>query len=200
MNLLDERTIALAAILQACSSVQSLARSGACIEREELALLKSISVLDAVNTPSVYGGLSELSSGLETIATGALVNTASQHLEVLNYANGLLRLQANLYRDQHTFAEFAQEVERLSGVSEDDFVTACSELYQRFISPLSPRIIVQGEEVHLQTDGVPDRIRGMLLAGIRSAVLWQQKGGNRFRLIWERTRMQNAAKSLSANV
>ncbi|MFT5655266.1 MAG: CII-binding regulator of phage lambda lysogenization HflD [Arenicella sp.] len=39
-------------------------------------------------------------------------------------------------------------------------------------------------------------MRAMLLAGIRSAVLWQQKDGGKFKLIWQRTRMQNAARDL----
>ena len=59
---------------------------------------------------------------------------------------------------------------------------------------MRPQIIVQGEEDYLQRPEIPPQIRGLLLAALRSAVLWQQKGGNRFKVLWERTRMQNAAK------
>jgi len=65
---------------------------------------------------------------------------------------------------------------------------------------MQPQVIVQGEELHLQKEDIPPKVRTLLLAALRSAVLWQQKGGSRFRLIWERTRMRNAARSLIAQV
>ncbi len=196
MTIIQERSIALAAILQASALVQSLARSGECDADQEQCLQKSVVVMDAVNTPSVYGGLAELRGGLGILAGGILSTPNREHLESLRYSTDILKLQSELYRDQNRFKVFADEIHKLAEFNESEFVVACSDLYQQYVSPLSPRIIVQGEEQFLQTDGIPDRIRCLLLAGIRSAVLWNQKGGSRFKLIWERTRMQNAASSL----
>ena len=111
----------------------------------------------------------------------------------------ILQLQKQLYSNQQKFSEFGQAVERLSGFSNEELDSACSDVYQTHISVLQPQIIVQGEQEHLQSDGVPEQVRAMLLAAIRSAVLWQQKGGGKFRLVWERTRMQHAAKSLRSH-
>lgn len=196
MNLIEERTIALAGVIQACTQVQALARTGEVNDAAADPLMQSILVLDAVSTPAVYGGLGGVRPGLGLLAEGLLHSPQNENVEVLRYAMALLHLQHQLYRDDRAFAEFGQAVEQLSAHGGEDFVDACSDVYQRFISNMRPQIIVQGEQDYLQQPDIPGRVRAMLLAGIRSAVLWQQKGGSRFKLIWQRTRMQNAARSL----
>ena len=194
MNIIEERTIALAGIFQSCAIVQSLARHGVSDAAEEATLVQSISILDAVSTSAIYGGVSGVNSGLSYLSKGILTTTAPDQLELIRYVTQILSLQRSLYADQARFSEFASEVERLSSYSQDQINHACSDIYQSYVSPLRPQIIVQGEEQFLQQENIPERIRTLLLAAVRSAVLWQQKGGGRFRLIWERTRMQNAAK------
>jgi high frequency lysogenization protein len=44
-------------------------------------------------------------------------------------------------------------------------------------------VIVRGERSYLANLDNASRIRALLLAGIRAAVLWRQAGGNRWRLI-----------------
>ena len=200
MNLIEERTIALAGLLQACGQVQTIARTGAADQAVEDACLKSIMVLDAINTPAVYGGIQGVRTGLKMIADGVMSSPQGDKVEVLRYAMALLHLQNQLYRDSSAFNEFGQGVERLSAVSPDELTQACSDLYQKFISEMRPQIIVQGEQNFLQREDIPPKIRAMLLAGIRSAVLWQQKDGGKFKLIWQRTRMQNAARDLLRQV
>jgi len=199
MDIITERTLALAGVIQACNEVQSLARDGGAEHRVYESSLKSILVLDAVNTPAIFGGIEGVKKGLGLIADGLMQSTTSRNMEVLRYSMAILQLQNQLYRDQNKFSEFAGEVERLSSFSEEDMAEACSALYQKYISNMQPQVIVQGEEQHLQQTDIPPQIRSMLLAALRSAVLWQQKGGSRFRLIWERTRMRNAARSLLSN-
>lgn len=198
MNIIEERTIALAGILQACKEVQSLARNGAAEESTYDSSLQSIMVLDAINTPAVYGGIAGVRSGLRLLADGILSSASAQNVEVLRYAMSVMQLQSQLYKNPDRFTQFANEVERLSSQTKDELPQACSAVYQKYVSTLQPQVIVQGEEMHLQNAEVPPQIRSLLLAGLRSAVLWQQKGGSRFRIVWERTRMQNAARSLIA--
>jgi high frequency lysogenization protein len=200
MNLIEERTIALAGLLQACGQVQTIARTGAADKAVEAACLKSIMVLDAMNTPAVYGGIQGVRTGLKMIADGVMSSPQGDKVEVLRYAMSLIQLQNQLYHDQQAFTQFGQAVERLSAVSSDELTQACSDLYQKFISEMRPQIIVQGEQNFLQREDIPPKIRAMLLAGIRSAVLWQQKDGGKFKLIWQRTRMQNAARDLLRQV
>jgi CII-binding regulator of phage lambda lysogenization HflD len=55
-------------------------------------------------------------------------------------------------------------------------------LYQDTISRLTMRIHVKGVPEHLRKQAVADKIRALLLAGIRSALLWHQLGGRRWHL------------------
>lgn len=200
MSTIDERTLALAGIVQANRQVQSLARTGQPMAGEFDSLLKSICVLDAISTEAVYGGLEGVRSGLSDLSRGLLTSTEAGDLEVLKYTMQIQALQNQLYRDQQLFNQFGTSVEQLSAYSGEQFIGECSKVYQNFVSPLKPQIIVHGEEEHLKVDGVPEQIRAMLLAAVRSSVLWQQKGGGRFRLIWERTRMQNSARAMLARI
>ena len=194
MNLIEERTLALAGVLQACKQVQNLARNGRADAFDVDPSMQSILVLDAINSQAIYGGVKGVNTGLRLIKEGILNSPQLVDVEVFRYVMSVLDLQRQLYRDGEKFSQFAQAVERLSAVQEDQYIDSCSDLYQKFISEMRPQIIVQGEQDFLQQAEIPPKIRGLLLAALRSAVLWQQKGGNRFKVLWERTRMQNAAK------
>ena len=196
LNIIEERTIALAGVLQACSQVQNLARNGRVNQFDFDACIQSILVLDAVNTPSVYGGLSNVRSGLRMIEEGIISSAAIEDVEVLRYVASVLHLQAQLYRDHQKFTAFGTEVDRLSACDADTLIEACSGVYQTHVSAMRPQIIVQGESEYLQNATIPPQVRALLLAALRSAVLWQQKGGGRLKLLWERTRMRNAARDL----
>jgi len=193
MNLIEHRTIALAGVLQACKQVQNLARNGRSDAYDTEPSMQSILVLDAINTPAVYGGINGVNSGLRMLKDGVLSSPQAQDVELLRYVMTVFDLQRQLYRDDAAFAKFGQAVERLSSVSSENFTQECSQVYQQHISDLRPQIIVQGEQDYLQQAEIPPQIRALLLAAVRSSVLWQQKGGNRFKVLWERTRMQRAA-------
>lgn len=200
MDIISERTIALAGMMQACAEVQSLAREGEAEQSSYDSCAKSILVLDAVSTSAIYGGLGGVKKGLKLIADGTMQSTAPLSMELLRYVMTIMQLQGQLYKNTDKFRAFGSEVEGLSAYSDQELAEACSAVYQKYISTMQPQVIVQGEEIHLQREAIPPQIRSMLLAALRSAVLWQQKGGSRFRLVWERTRMRNAARSMLATV
>ncbi|GAM56239.1 hypothetical protein JCM19232_5254 [Vibrio ishigakensis] len=52
----------------------------------------------------------------------------------------------------------------------------------------------------LQQTGVQAKVRALLLAGIRSAVLWRQVGGKRRHLIFSRKKMVEQAEILLARI
>ena len=196
MNELQERTIALAGLIQSCAQVQAVARTGEFNEPVVESSIQSVLILDALNTAAVYGGLDGVSSGLRMISTGVLDSPNMEDVELIRYAMSLILLQNQLYRDEPAFAAFGEAVEQLSRYSGAELVDACSQVYQKHISDMRPQIIVQGEQGFLQRRDVPPKVRALLLAGLRSAVLWRQKGGSRLKLLWERRKYRNSAKQL----
>ncbi|MEO0368056.1 MAG: high frequency lysogenization protein HflD [Pseudomonadota bacterium] len=198
MNQTEERTLALGGIIQACLQVQSLARRGEIDQHDFDTSRKSILVLDAVSTAAVYGGIDGLRTGLAAIAEGLLISPSADDTEVLRYVMSVLHLQRQLVSDEAQFRQFGAEVESLSAFPLEEVNDRCSDLYQKYISVLHPQIIVNGEEEHLQQPQAAATVRTLLLAAIRSAVLWQQKGGGRFNLIWQRSKMRHVARQLLA--
>jgi high frequency lysogenization protein len=82
----------------------------------------------------------------------------------------------------------------------NDVCHSVSGIYQDTLSKLRFRIKVSGSAQHLQ-DGVnADIIRALLLAGIRSAFLWRQLGGRRWRLLFERKRILHTSQQLSRDL
>jgi high frequency lysogenization protein len=61
-------------------------------------------------------------------------------------------------------------------------------LYQQTLSRFQPRVIVQGDPSVLSQGDNTSRIRALLFAGVRAAVLWRQRGGSRWSLIFHRRR------------
>ena len=193
---IEDRTLAMAGVLQACDLVSQLARTGECDAQFEQASVQSILVLDAVNSAAIFGGIQGVQRGLTLLSNGAMASASVENVELIRYTMSILHLQNQLYRQEEQFAAFGQDVERLSQYSKSELSDACSELYQTHISGMRPQIIVQGEGDYLQREDIPPRVRALLLAGIRSAVLWQQKGGSRFKMLLERSKYQRMAKEL----
>ena len=71
-----------------------------------------------------------------------------------------------------------------------------ADTYASTVSQLQPRIMVQGEPDYLNTPANANRIRALLLAGMRSAVLWRQLGGHRLKLLWTRKRIVACAQAM----
>jgi high frequency lysogenization protein len=70
------------------------------------------------------------------------------------------------------------------------------ELYSEQISPLGPRVLVQGNPVYLAQPSVVGEIRATLLAALRAAVLWRQVGGSYWDFLWSRRAMVETARGL----
>ncbi|MES3006467.1 MAG: DUF489 family protein [Pseudomonadota bacterium] len=72
-------------------------------------------------------------------------------------------------------------------------LNALAMLYQDTISKLTFRIHVKGNVEFLKDPKVADSIRALLLAGIRSSLLWHQLGGRRWHLIVYKKRIRDCA-------
>ena len=79
-------------------------------------------------------------------------------------------------------------------MSRASVINKVDALYQDNISRLEPRIMVRGEQSYLLNNDNAAKIRGLLLAGIRAAVLWKQLGGNKWRLFFGRKKYVATAR------
>jgi high frequency lysogenization protein len=199
---LRSRTIALAGLYQAAWLVRQTARGSTRDPQATHASMQSLFAIDAASVTAVFGGLRSLGTGLEVLS-GQLDGTSGRRdLELTSHVISLLHLARQLLRDRTMAEHIATGIQRLADAGADaDLdeparIAALATLYEQTISTLSPRVMVHGEPSLLENAETRNRIRSLLLAGIRAAVLWHQCGGSRWRLIVERRRMLECVRTL----
>ena len=188
----QEQLLALAGLFQAALLVDELACTGQANEISTNCLLKSVLIRDPRNSLAVYGGNDEsLRNGFITLRS--TLNLESKNARLLRYSLLLLGLERKFNKRADLLDLMPERLARIEQQSQhfsldhDNVIAAFASLYQDTISTLKPRIQVQGDSRHLQHTQVANKIRALLLSGIRSARLWRQLGGNRGHFFFKRS-------------
>lgn len=198
----QNQALALAGIVQATYLVDRVARTGQADPAAFNAILHSLFAFDPDSPESVYGGTYNLQLGLRVLGDLLDGRRRDEHQQCLRYALGVLHLQKRLAEQpamQATIRSRLQHAEKkLEHFTQDinEIASSIAAIYQDTISHFKYRIQVTGSHQQLQNPANGDRIRALLLAAIRSAVLWRQLGGNRWQLLLGRAKLLAAVKSL----
>jgi len=200
--------MALCGIFQAARMVQQIARTGICEQAPFEASLKSIFTLDCATPEAAYDSIDNIAFGARTLlsqlgSSKPNKNTnQAQEVEVTRYVIGVMVLERKLMRRNDLLETITRGVENAAKQSEhfslthDNVVANLANIYAQTISTLSPRIMVNGEHHHVSNPTNANKIRALLLAAIRSAVLWRQCGGNRWQLLFNRKMILKEAQSI----
>jgi len=194
MTQVSDRTLALAAVYQAATLVDSMAQTGTADSEAVSSSLYSLFQQNPASAADVYGGIPGVKLGLMALRK-QLTAPDREKLQIPKYALSLLVLAGKLGKDQETLdiiSEGIQQAQQKLSLYDHDHsnqIAAMADLYRQSISNISPRIMVKGQPLFLQNPDTQNRIRALLLAGIRSAVLWRQLGGSRLQLLFSRKRI-----------
>lgn len=195
---LQERVLALAGVVQALAQVRRIAESGQSDATVVQTALDSIFRIDADTPQGVYGDAEALAPGLRLLRD--YFNKQADADESLpRLALSVLQLERRFMGEPNTvaavgggIAEIAPQA-RSSGSSHPEVLSALGGLYADTLSHLRPRVMVQGNPHYLGQSGVVAEIRAILLAAVRSAVLWRQLGGSYWDFLFSRRAMADAA-------
>lgn len=204
MNRIDNQTLALAGMFQAAVLIEQLATSGEINAAAFDCSFDSLFTFDAPTAVEVFGDLSSLSRGFNTLADYLGGEGKSSGKNIAYYVLSMLKLAKGLQADQKTSDQLQQSLRNIESrsrefeMSKTSMIGKIDGLYQETISDLNPRIIVQGEQSYLTNSDNAAKIRTLLLAGIRAAVLWQQLGGSRWKLLLLRKKYVATAQSYLA--
>ncbi len=192
-----EQTLALAGIAQSAFLVNQLAQHGV-VAHDKLAIaLNSLFITHPKSAEEVFGKVGNLNLGLqvlqELLSGDSAVFTPS---EVLRYMLGLLYLQYKLAGRSALLEGISKGLDTIRAQFPDDELAGkpeairdVSRLYQGTLSTLPYRIQVRGDMNFLKNEHTACRIRALLFAGVRAAVLWRQVGGKRWHLLFQRKRI-----------
>ncbi|ABA58501.1 Protein of unknown function DUF489 [Nitrosococcus oceani ATCC 19707] len=190
-NVWHNRTLALAGIIQALNSVQQIARQGNAPIDTVAASLASVFKMNPKSAEDVYGNIEGVSVGLQVLNQQLNRKSYRTDPELLRYLTNIMYLEQRLKKRPRILAQIADQIKHIEPQTEelspaDPLIIArLADTYVNTISTLTPRIQIRGEETHLRQPENIERVRALLLAAIRSAVLWRQMGGTRLHLLFQ---------------
>jgi high frequency lysogenization protein len=190
--------------MQVATLVNHIAR-GRWVDPEMFnASIHSIFVLEPQNTLEVYGNnINNVQLGLRKLTTFFPRPDKQNDADVARYLFGCILLTSSLRNDTARMENVGKAIKSIRTQSSsfleqpDDLLLAqLAHVYLEQISPLKRRIHVLGSQTILKQPQEMNRIRALLLAGIRSSILWQQVGGRLWHLWWQRGKIAEMAKTL----
>ena len=199
-------TLAFAGICQACCLVQQTAHEGKIDDNAIEIMINSILNLNPVSTLDVYGNSeANLRIGLNTLLAILTTSNNNQTIDLTRYLLSLIGLERRLSKNPSANNELKHRIELLQHKKNyfepmsSGIFNVLAGIYVDIISPLGPRIQVTGSPHILQNGLIQAKVRTLLFTGIRSAVLWQQIGGNRLQLTFSRQHLITKAKEILAH-
>lgn len=179
---LGPRVLALAGLVQALKQVRQVADTGQADGAVLSTALDSVFRIDAESPDAIYGDAAALRPGLLLLRDYFRNQNEDEYLPKLALA--VTQLERRFVRDtamaqrvHERIVELALEATRL-GSTHPEVLSELGKLYAETVSNLRPRVMVQGNPHYLGQADVVAEIRAVLLAALRSAVLWRQMGGS----------------------
>jgi high frequency lysogenization protein len=202
LNPLENQTIALAGVFQAASLVDQLSTTGKINQSAFDCSFDSLFAFEAPTTVEVYGDLARIQSGLKSLGMYLSGEGEKPTKAMTYYILTLLKITKQLKKNGSMSSRIFERLQAIDTQSSEfelgrsNVIAKIGELYQETISTVSPRVIVKGEQSYLSNSDTVGKIRTLLLAGIRSAILWNQIGGSQWRLLFGRASYVGSAKKL----
>ena len=215
----DQQAIALAGLFQAASLVEQIATRGMVPQNSFETSLASLFVTNPGTTEEIYGGYDDLPANLSLGFRGLdellEKSRADQNQDLIRYALSMMHLERKLSKRPDLLQTIGERIDQMAqqasyfsdadtepgdnpGVFTHPTVVAnLASLYQDTISTFSFRIQVTGEPRHLQNAENAAKIRALLMAGIRAAMLWRQVGGKRWQLLFFKSRLRPSVKRIT---
>lgn len=196
------RAMALAGVVQAATLVKLLSWKGSLNQEDFTTCIESIFQTDPAQVEDVYGSCRNLNTGLKTLTELFSDNNGPKDQEIARYTISLLHLERLLIKKPEMLTVIQRGVERAKSqahhftTTHENVIANLAGVYTDTLSTFKFRIHVTGESNYLSNPATINKIRTLLLAGIRSAVLWRQLGGSRWQLVFGKKTLIQDAKYL----
>ncbi|MBT5484775.1 MAG: high frequency lysogenization protein HflD [Gammaproteobacteria bacterium] len=191
MNIKLQQCLALSGVAQSAYLVKQLAQNGMVGQDKLNTLIRSLFISNPKTTEEVYGSVSRLNLGMQVLQEIVRNDEGSlKSPDVLRYFLGLMHLERKMMAKKGMLDLIGERLDAMEHLSLEDpdlgnnqLIQELSALYKDTLSTLPFRIQVTGEVKFLKNEEIADKIRAVLLSGIRSAVLWYQLEGRRWHLL-----------------
>lgn len=199
----DKQVLALAGVFQAATLVDNLAKTGEVDSDSLKSAVRTILNLNPSSFEDLFQGEDSLKTGLTTLSEALARHGRGVNREVLQYAMAIIAAQDKLSKQPELMDTLSKELDRAVDQHQyfDDFlhesvIAATARCYENSVSKLNFRIRVTGNPVYLQNPKNAEKVRTLLLFGIRCAMLWRHSGGRRWQFMVQRQKLQGRARSI----
>lgn len=198
-------TIALAGIFQSCALIKQLAWTGKCDVESFTTSIYSLLQTNPNSVIDVYQDISKLSLGLKTLISffnNNLYYKDQKDTEIVRYFISLLYLEKKLFNRPDLINIIKNGLSRaktqadLFSITHDIIMANLAGIYIDTLSTFTFRIHIIGIQSYLNNPNIANKTRALLLAGIRSAVLWRQIGGSKLQLFFKKSHFLKCANQL----
>ncbi|GAA4865641.1 high frequency lysogenization protein HflD [Luteimonas vadosa] len=198
--MMHDRALALAGLAQALHQVRRVADTGQVDAAVLETAMRSVFRIEADSPLDVYGAVDALAPGLRLVQRYLGSRGEDQLLPRL--ALSVTQLERRFVREEQIATRVRDGIlaaepaaDRL-GHAHPEVLATLGNLYAETVSHLRPRILVQGNPHYLGQPDIVAEIRAILLAALRSAVLWRQVGGSMWDFLLRRRQLQQAIESV----
>ena len=202
MSAFEDRLLALAGMAQALAQVRRLADTGQADGAHLQPLIESVFRIDADAPAAVYGGVASVAPGLRILR--AHFGNEARDPMLPRLALALLQVERHFVGDQDAVNGVRERIETLAplaqsrGALDREVLAGLARIYVEHISPLRPRIMVQGNPHYLAQADLVGEVRAALLSALRSAVLWRQLDGTLWDLLLRKRALLAGIEALLA--
>lgn len=191
----SDRVMALAGVFQAAQLVHEIARHAQADSQDIQISLQSIVNDTPDSVIDVYGDLEKIRTGLICLNEQLGLQQGKREVEITRYVMGMLFLERKLAKTPPLLSAVGEGIDGVKRqlkhypIEHENVIANLAGVYSDTLSTLSFRIMVSGEPANLANPVLANKIRALILAGIRSAVLWRQTGGRRWQLLFQRSKI-----------
>ena len=202
MSVFEDRLLAFAGMTQALAQVRRLADTGQADGAHLQPLIESVFRIDTETPAAVYGGAAAVAPGLRILR--AHFGNQARDPMLPRLALALLQVERHFVADDAAVRGVRERIETLAPLAQSrgpldrEVLAGLARVYVEHISPLRPRIMVQGNPHYLAQSDLVGEVRAALLAALRSAVLWRQLDGSLWDFLLRKRALRDGIDALLA--
>ncbi len=206
LNREQERVLALAGIVQAATVLYEVVMENKCDEPAFAVCMSSVYNQQPAHIMEVYGDLVGLQKGLSVLSRIFTAPKSLEYREISRYTISALHLARKLLKNKALTEKLSGKIHFASSQAQyfssthSNVIASIAQAYVDTLGVLPFRIQIIGRPEIMKRPETLEKARALLMAAVRSAVLWQQLGASQWQLLFKRKALTNTAQQLLAEI
>ena len=193
------QTYLLGGLYQCVEMIHKIATTGQCSYQDYKHILMALNISKFISIADTFGDNNHLKNGLiaceKYFSMSADESNYVATIQINRYFTELFRLEATMTKQPSVMSNIAEQVklnaEKFNEVDKniESLIANFANIYAEQISPNAARIMIKGTENHLKVEFNAQKVRALLLSGLRIVLLWRECGGKQWHLFLKRKKI-----------